>query len=100
MLLGVLPKFDQQQLAHRRKLGDVPELIEQRVAVACGERAGDAAHFPAELEVILKGPHAVGMRESDVGDADEKGDGEDEPGIVEAGWLGVRDGQDAFSLIY
>jgi hypothetical protein len=71
--LGVLAKFDQQQLAHRRKLGDVPELIEQRLRMIAFEPAAGARVMPQEVLVssslkvgqTLEGTikHFIGRRE-------------------------------------
>src|SRR5258706_10933576 len=53
------------------------------VAVAGDEGAGDAAHLPAELEVVLREADAVGMGKSDVEHAEKKGRPEDGPWCAE-----------------
>ena len=60
------------------------------VAVAGGKGAGDAAHLPAELEVILQGADAVGVADGDDEDADGEGCPEDEAGGAEVSCGGVR----------
>jgi hypothetical protein len=63
------------------------------IAVASGEGARDAAHLPSELEVILKGPDAVGVREGDGEDAEKEGCPEDEAGRTDGFRDGFRGGQ-------
>ncbi len=43
-----------------------------RVSVASGKCAGDAAHLPAELEVVLAETNSIGVGEGDVEHAHEK----------------------------
>jgi len=52
------------------------------IAVSGGERAGHTTHLPAKLEMVLQKTDAVGVREGDIGDADEEGGPEDKPEIV------------------
>jgi hypothetical protein len=46
--------------------------------MAGGDGAGDTAHLPTELKVILAGSDSVGMAETDNGDAQYEGDQNDE----------------------
>jgi hypothetical protein len=41
-------------------------------SVAGGEGAGDAAHLPPELEVVLCETDAIGVGEGEIEDADEE----------------------------
>lgn len=52
---------------------------------AGGERAGDAACLPAELEVVQDQPDAVGVGDGDVEDANDQARPEDAGGGAEAG---------------
>ena len=90
---GHLEDGGEQQWIERRDPGGGAGVSDEWVGVAVsgGEGAGDAAHLPAELEVILKEADAVGVADGDYEDAEEKCCPEDKAGGAEGFWRG-RDG--------
>ena len=95
---GDLEDSGHQQRIERRDPGGGTGVSYEGVGVAeaGGEGAGDAAHLPAELEVILEGADAVGMANRNDEDADGKGCPEDEAGGAEVACGGFgRDGRRA-----
>ena len=54
-----------------------------REAVAGGQRARDAAHLPAELEVVGEGSGSIGVGEGEIGHPHQKGHPKGKGGLVE-----------------
>jgi hypothetical protein len=65
------------------------------VTIPGGQRAGDATHFPPELEVVEIGAHPIFMRDSDENDPDGESDPEHPPGQTRFLTLGLHAGQKA-----